>query len=359
MSVPVGAYRPSKHPHRISHTLNQPHATMNALSVSANAALALRRRSISLFSSSSSTSEPTDPDRPLVPHQDFRFGPLQPPPKKIGSGEVLVEVLAVGLDMWDFERARERASTADGFGFIPGRSFCGKVVECGVEANKVRRGDFVFGLQELKKSGALAELMTVDRNLLTIAPACGISVEEIAALPLAGISAIQVMEALCSSLPKGSKILVLNAHEGVGNLCMQLAVYLRPAHDLWIVAQCPTNLADGEVYCRATGASEVVRDEPLASLNGLHESSFDVVIDTIGGRRLYDASRRVLHFSGQFITTVGDSLSAPTPSTLWKTNIRSLRRAFFPKDKKTISYWAVNLDEREHPRDALDKLREA
>lgn len=74
---------------------------------------------------------------------------------------------------------------------------------------------------------------------------------------------------------------------------------------------------------------------------------------------MYDAARRVLHFEGQYITTIGDSLSPPTTSTQWASGIRSLRRAFFPKDKKTIAYWAVNLDTREHARDALDKLREA
>lgn len=93
---------------------------------------------------------------------------------------------------------------------------------------------------------------------------------------------------------------------------------------------------------------------------------------------MYDAARRILHFEGRFITTVGDSRAAPTPAVLWKANMRSLRRAFFPKDKvrppsfhyltrpahpaprqKTISYWAVNLDSRELPRDALERLRDA
>ncbi|KAM0752083.1 hypothetical protein T439DRAFT_200504 [Meredithblackwellia eburnea MCA 4105] len=232
-------------------------------------------------------------------------------------------------------------------------------LECGYDVSKIKRGDFVYGLQTLKKSGALAELMTVDRTLLTLAPSCGMSVEEIAALPHSGILASQIMETVCQELPKGSKILILNAHEGVGNLCMQLGFYYRTTRDMWVVAQCPLTVVDGDAYCRATGASDVIRDEPLATMNAIHESSFDVVIDTIGGRRLYDAARRILHFDGQFITTVGDSLSAATPTTQWKTSIRSLRRAFFPKDKKNVGYWAVNLDERELPRDALDKLRDA
>lgn len=48
--------------------------------------------------------------------------------------------------------------------------------------------------------------MTVHRDLLTLAPSCGVSVDDIAALPLAGISAVQVMETLCQELPRGSKV---------------------------------------------------------------------------------------------------------------------------------------------------------
>lgn len=147
----------------------------------------------------------------------------------------------------------------------------------------------------------------MDRDRLTLAPACDISVEEIAALPLSGVAAVQIMESLCAVLPRGSKvcliltllvlrsllltsppllqILILSAHEGVGNLCSQVAFHYRPSRDLWVVAQCPITVQDGESYCRMTGASEVILDEPLAALNSQHESSFDVVIDTLGGQR--------------------------------------------------------------------------
>lgn len=98
-----------------------------------------------------------------------------------------------------------------------------------------------------------------------------------------------IMQSLCQSLPKGSKVLVLNGHHGTGNLCLQLARHLRPGvegtRDLWMVAQCPIFIRDAEKVCRDAGATEVLRDEPLAAINGLHEGSFDAVIDTVGGRR--------------------------------------------------------------------------
>jgi len=98
-----------------------------------------------------------------------------------------------------------------------------------------------------------------------------------------------IMQSLCDSLPKGSKVLVLNAHTGVGYLCLQLAHHYRPgvagARDLWMVAQCSMSVTDGEAALREAGATDVLREEPLAAINGLHEGSFDVVIDTMGGRR--------------------------------------------------------------------------
>lgn len=56
------------------------------------------------------------------------------------------------------------------------------------------------------QSGALAELLVVNRDLITLAPDCGISVEQIASLPAAGILAVQAMETLCNELPRGSKV---------------------------------------------------------------------------------------------------------------------------------------------------------
>lgn len=96
----------------------------------------------------------------------------------------------------------------------------------------------------------------------------------------------------------------------------------------------------------------------MAVINSVHESSFDVVLDTVGGRRIYDASRRILHHDGSFITTVGDELGVATASTHWRISIRSLRRSFFKKDKKNVSYWALSLEEREGAYEALARLSE-
>ncbi|RDB15652.1 hypothetical protein Hypma_003990 [Hypsizygus marmoreus] len=58
-----------------------------------------------------------------------------------------------------------------GVGYIPGRSFVGRILECGWEVeDEAKRGDWVVGLLDLKKCGALTEFIVVDRHRIHRAP---------------------------------------------------------------------------------------------------------------------------------------------------------------------------------------------
>lgn len=286
-----------------------------------------------------------------------------PPPRKLNSTSILVQVIAVAIDDIDRLILREKIrSDASAYGFVPGRSFCGRVMEVGWEVKRMRKGDIVFGLQESKKSGALAEFMTVEQDLVAKAPEDCLTIEQIAALPSTGVMAYQIMTNHCSQLPRGARCLILNAHDGVGLLTMQESNGL----GLIIVAQCPPSVSDGLAVCEANGAHEVVIGEPLWALNSLHESSFDLVIDTVGGRRIYDGARRILAHGGQFVTCFGDDehggVSLIANPTL-KAHLRSLRRSFFKKDKKHIGYEWVAMDlvggDSAECRDALEAVKKA
>ncbi|KAJ7067885.1 hypothetical protein C8F01DRAFT_1116108 [Mycena amicta] len=72
-----------------------------------------------------------------------------------------------------FEKdANESVQAAAQAGFIPGRSFVGRVMECGWEVRDeaARRGEWVIGLLDVRKSGALAEYIVVDRHRLHRVP---------------------------------------------------------------------------------------------------------------------------------------------------------------------------------------------
>lgn len=177
--------------------------------------------------------------------------------------------------------------------------------------------------------------------------------EQIAALPATGAMAYQVQQHYCEQLERGSRVLILNAHDGVGLLTMQACVRL----GLIIVAQCPPSATDGYAIAQANGAHEVVVGEALWAINSLHESSFDLVVDTIGGRKLYDASRRILAREGHFVTCYGDEGKSGQPGM--KNHLHSLRRTFFKKDRKHIEYEWIGVDLGFDTQDALQSMRRA
>lgn len=276
------------------------------------------------------------------------------PPRKLSSSQVLVQVIACAIDEMDKLLLREKVRNETAYGFVPGRSFCGRVMETGWEVKRMRLGDIVFGLQSSRKCGALAEFMTIEEDLVAKAPQDCLTMEQIAALPSVGVMAHQLMINHCSQLKRGSRILILNAHDGVGLLAMQECSTL----GLIIVAHCPNQVSDGVALCEANGAHEVIVGEPLWALNTLHESSLDLVVDTVGGRRVYDASRRILAFGGQFCTFFGDLHSSGANPNL-RSHLRSLRRSFFKKDAKQIGYEWVGTDTAEDCREALEAVRRA
>lgn len=354
-TVPT-SYRPNKDPKRFSTNadgLLNNRTTMQTVAVTSGA---FTSRSKSVVRRKKSVDLNGSPDMPEHLLDELSQTTLSitahtPPPRKIGSQQVLVQVIAVAIDEMDKLLLREKVRAENGFGYVPGRSFCGRIVECGYEVKKMRKGDVVFGLQDSRKCGALSEFMVVDHNRICQAPSDCLTTEQIAALPSAGVMAHQLVQNHCSQLQRGARVLMLNAHDGVGLLTMQASVGL----GLVMVAQCPPSIADGVAVCQANGAHEVVIGEPLWAINSLHESSFDLIIDTVGGRKIYDASRRILGTDGQFCTCFGDEHGTANPNL--KSHLRSLRRAFFKKDKKNIGYEWVGVDTAEDCREALEAVK--
>lgn len=155
-SIPLGAFRSVSPRFSIAGTeaLKSLSATMTTLSISAGATAALFRPS-SFFR----RFRPAERELPthlraqsrFLASRDMKFGASQPPPAKLKHDEVLLDVIAVALDRSDLERVVELSGTEGGYGYIPGRSFCGRVIECGMSIDRLKRGDYVFGLADLKK----------------------------------------------------------------------------------------------------------------------------------------------------------------------------------------------------------------
>jgi NADPH:quinone reductase-like Zn-dependent oxidoreductase len=90
------------------------------------------------------------------------FASCVSPPNRLAPNQVLVQVFMVGLDGLDALVVRDKAgflsngsSSGRGgegeYGFVPGRSFVGRAVECGFEVRNCFKGDWVYGLLDLTK----------------------------------------------------------------------------------------------------------------------------------------------------------------------------------------------------------------
>jgi NADPH:quinone reductase-like Zn-dependent oxidoreductase len=282
-----------------------------------------------------------------------------PPPTHVPANSVLVRVAAVGLDGVDARLTAERAGSVGGaqpsVGWIPGRSFVGRAVEIGssVREGWIKKGEWVVGLMDVHKvallltnctigtvwltcfvwqCGALAEFVVIERRRLYRTPrpkptrgspprgqaVSSLTVEELALLPVVGVPAFRAIRTFSWPDPGSGhaapRALVLQAHDGAGAVAVQLLA-AKGAH---IHAHVPRAHSAMDTRLRDWGVSEILPGSALAVLSELRDAgtTFDFILDTVGGRAIWNAARALLSTSGPslFVTTVGDSPDRPVPS---------------------------------------------
>lgn len=139
LTLPRAAYAPAKHPGRVSTSVD---ITRSGLAQTTMSTISITRR----------PHAPNTPSHLLTSHaSSLSLTAHTPPPSKVPSSQVLLQVWAVGLDALDALLVEERAARSDGFGYTPGRSFVGRAVECGWDVNNVSKGDWVIGITEVRK----------------------------------------------------------------------------------------------------------------------------------------------------------------------------------------------------------------
>jgi hypothetical protein len=104
---------------------------------------------------------------------------------------------------------------------IPGGDIAGRVEAVGKEVKQFQPGDEVFGDLSGCGWGAFAEYVSVPEHVLALKPA-NISFEEAAAVPMAGVTALQGLRDK-GKIQAGQKVLVNGAGGGVGSFAVQLA----------------------------------------------------------------------------------------------------------------------------------------
>ncbi|NNH22170.1 NAD(P)-dependent alcohol dehydrogenase [Pseudokineococcus marinus] len=187
---------------------------------------------------------------------------------------MLVGVAASSVNGTDLGLRRGAAGPLT-WGRLPltlGFDLSGTVLACGPQVSAFAVGEDVVGLLD-HSGGAQAEMVVVDQSRLAAAPTT-VALTHAAALPLAGLTALQALhtKAHLHSRPSGTRVLAIGATGGIGAYATQLAA-LAGAH--------VSALARREILPVAArlGAHDLLarEDGPLPG-----RGRFDVIIDTAG-----------------------------------------------------------------------------
>lgn len=221
------------------------------------------------------------------------------------SDQVLVKIRAASLNPFDWHLMRgEPYLMRPGMGFtrpqatrVLGADVAGEVVGVGDAVTDLAVGDDVFGSIGF---GACAEYVATKATRFAVKPA-SLSFQHAAALPMAGITALQALRDI-AALEPGQRVLVNGASGGVGHVAVQIAKELGASH---VAAVCSGRNA---LMMKDVGADEVIdyTTQDFTAEGAGHDGKpnasqpYDLILDMIGNHRVR-ALRRVLTPRGKIV----------------------------------------------------------
>lgn len=241
--------------------------------------------------------------------EKFQLG--ERPDPHPGPDSLLVKVVAAGLNPVDYKlREGYLAGLIDAvFPVIPSWDLSGVVVAAGLDTPEYAVGDEVlaYARKDVVGGGTLAELVEVPVRTAAHKPA-GVSFEDAAALPLAGLTAFQSVRR--SGLVAGQRVLVHAAGGGVGSFATQLAV-------LGGARVVGTGGPASQDYIRSLGAEPITYGDGLAEqARALVPDGFDVILDYAGGEAM-DTVPALLRPGGSVVSIVDGRAAGFGGQAIW------------------------------------------
>jgi len=207
------------------------------------------------------------------------------------DGEVLIQVRAASLNAYDWGLMRGRPPILRLFLGLrrpkatrPGRDVAGRVESVGRSVTQFKPGDDVFGLCR----GSLAEYACASESYLAAKPA-NVSFEEAAAVPLAGLTALQGLRA--GGIQPGQRVLINGAAGGIGTFAVQIA----KSFGADVTGVCSTRNVE---MVGSIGAERVV-DYTRADFTRSGQR-YDLIFDLVANHS-FSACRRVLSPRGMLV----------------------------------------------------------
>jgi len=209
------------------------------------------------------------------------------------NNEVLIKIVAVSANAADYRSMK--------MGLIPkkrifGADIAGIVESVGKNCMQFKPGDEVIGDLSNCGFGGFAEYAVAPEKVLLKKPS-NLSFEDAAALPMAGITALQALQKK-GQLKAGEKVLIVGSGGGVGTFAVQLAHYLEAE----VAAVCSTRNVEQSLSLGANYVIDYTRQEFTQ-----HKNCYDIIL-AINGSQSLATYKRMLKKGGRYVM-VGGSLS--------------------------------------------------
>ncbi len=228
-----------------------------------------------------------------------------------GSGEVLVDVKAAGVNFTDLLSLDGKYQNLPPLPFTPGKDASGVVAAVGDGATMVSPGDRVIAHVN---DSALAERVIADERLCFRLPD-GMDFETAAAMGLPYQTAYVAL-ALRGGLKAGEKVLINGASGGVGLAAVEIAKALGATTLAGLTTPSKGEAvkkfgADAIIDLSVDNLRDAVRDQVMAATD---KAGVDLVFDLVGGAP-FDASLRAIAWSGRAVVSGFTTGTIPSVKT--------------------------------------------
>ena len=238
------------------------------------------------------------------------------PIPSIAPNQILIKTYASSFNPLDYKIVRGdfKAMRKIQFPKGIGRDVSGVIEQVGEKVEKFKAGEKVCSRIDESLVGTMADYVISNADDVSLIPS-NLKHEEIAGIPLAGLTSYQALVDVAKLLP-GENILIHAGAGGVGSIAIQLAKHLR--------AKVTTTTSTSNIgLVQKLGADNIIDYTKQSYLE--EGPKFDVVFDTLGGKYTLD-SFKVLKKGGRVVSIAGDVDSITTKQLGLNRIIRFLLR---------------------------------
>ncbi|MBB5638732.1 NADPH:quinone reductase-like Zn-dependent oxidoreductase [Pedobacter cryoconitis] len=223
---------------------------------------------------------------------------------EIKPGHILIKLKTAGLNPMDWRIAD---GMLDGkmphiFPLILGADGAGVVEEIGEDVSRFKTGDKVYGqmMHAPVGEGTYAEYIVVPEKVIIAKMPPGLSFEQAAASPVAGMTAFQLVKEL--GLSKEKTLLIVGATGGVGTFTTIFAAL----NGIKVLATARGEAAKSSI--KKAGASETFdysTGDLVQQIKTAYPEGVDALIDLASNPEAFDQLSSVVKAGGIALTTIG------------------------------------------------------